>query len=330
MDKNKENKLEMVKIEFRKWNDLDIKTLTQISADARRIEGLGDFTNKQVEEYLKTMNERFPSEVMAIAIDRDKIVGWMGIERATGNIGEVGRWQPFVVSGENKGEIARLLISNIIDYAKSNEMTRVEVGFGGISEDNLDSFRMRCSWYELEGWYKLEDTNFMVRSLINGGLYEIKPPDGFELRPLLEFANDTIFDCYHIAFTKGDARWIHDMTEEQRKQEFEKDFDRSNQINGDASFAVLSDGDIVGFILVVSRSDEEEHLESLGVHPNFQGNGLGKFLLGKSIDVLTSQDVQNFTLGVDPVNTPAVRLYEQFGFKTVSRTARYSWKTNAG
>ena len=250
----------------------------------------------------------------------------MGIERTTDNMGEVGRWQPFISSRTNKREIARFLISNIIDYAKSNDITRIEVAFGEISEENLDTFSKRISWYEAEGWKKLEDTNFMVSNPVEFEQEEVQSPNGFDLHPLLEFDNDTIFECYHEAFTTGDARWIFDMTEEQRRQEFEKIFDRSHQINEDASFVILSEGSIAGFILIVTRSDEEEHLESIGIHPKFRGKGLGKTLLSKSIQVLRNQEAQNFTLGVDPVNTPAVGLYEQFGFETTSRIARYSWK----
>ena len=57
MVKNTENKLNGTKIEFQKWEDIDIKTLAHLSADIRRIEGLGDYTNEQVEEYLKTMSD---------------------------------------------------------------------------------------------------------------------------------------------------------------------------------------------------------------------------------------------------------------------------------
>lgn len=316
----------MTKIVLQKWEELDLGILADVSAKVRKSEGLGDYTSEQVEEHLKTMNQRFPIEVVVLAIEEDEIVGWSGIERVTENIGEVRRWHPFVISSMNKESTARRLISSIIDYAKSNEMTRIEVAFGGISEENLETFKTRCSWYEAEGWNKLEDTNFMVLGPISNGPKEIKPPEGFEIRPLLEFENDAIFECYHEAFITGDARWIYDMTEEQRKQEFDKNFDRSHQINEGASFAILSNRAIVGFILVVSRSDEEDHLESIGILPKFRWKGLGKTLLGKSIEALRKKEAQNLTLGVDPVNTPAVGLYEKFGFETTSRIARYSWK----
>jgi ribosomal protein S18 acetylase RimI-like enzyme len=299
-----------------------------VTAKARRSEGLGDYTSEQIEQYLKTLNDRFPIEAALLAIEEDMIVGWMGIERTTDNMGEVGRWQPFVSSDTNKQNIARSLISNIIDYAKSNDITRIEVAFGGISEDNIGTFKTKSSWYEAEGWKMLEDTNFMVSSLTSDGFKENKPLNGFEFSPLLEFDNDTIFDSYHEAFTTGHARWIYDMTKEQRRQEFEKNFDRSQKINEDASFAILAEEGLVGFILIVSRSDDEEHLEAMGIHPNFRGKGLGKTLLGKSIEVLRSQEAVRLTLGVDPVNIPAVKLYEQFGFDTISRTVRFSWNAS--
>ena len=328
MVKNTKNKLGKTGILLKKWEDLDIKTLAELSAEVRRLEGLGDYTTEQMEEYLKTMNERFPIEIAALAVVEDEIVGWMGIERVTDNIGEVGRWQPFVDSKTDKQNVAKLLVSKITDYAKSNDMTRVEVAFGGISEDNLDAFSARRAWYETEGWSKLEDTNFMVLGPIGDGSKESDPPEGFEIRPLKEFDNDAVFECYHEAFTTGDARWIYDMTEEQRRQEFDKIFDRSHQINEDASFAILAEKEIAGFILVVSRSDEEEHLESIGILPKYRRNGIGKTLIGQSIEALRKQEAQNLTLGVDPVNTPAVKLYKHFGFEIASRTARFSWKVH--
>ncbi|MFW9893211.1 MAG: GNAT family N-acetyltransferase [Candidatus Thorarchaeota archaeon] len=316
----------MVKIIQKKWDDLDIKALAEITADIRRIEGLGDYNVNQVEEYLRSMNERFPIEVGFLALDGEKIVGWMGIERSTDNIGEVGRWQPFVVSDNHEREIAQHLISRVNEYAKSSDITRMEVAFGGVSEENMKAFEARCRWYESQGWHNQEDTNFMVRSLDDWEVEDFRTPSEFELRPLLDFDNDAIFECYYNAFTTGEARWIHDMSRKEIKQEFEKKFNRSRNINGAASFAILSDDIIIGFSLVLSRSKEEEHLEAIGIHLDFRGTGLGKVLLKKTMNILQSQEVQNFSLGVDTVNVPAVNLYERFGFKTVSRTVRYAWK----
>lgn len=318
----------MVEIKKMKWEDLDIRALAEISAEVRKHEGLGDYTIDQAEDYLRNMNDRFPIEIALLAVENNQVQGWLGIERVTEQIGEIGRWQPFIVQETERNKIAKQLISQINNYAQENGVNRMEIGFGGLSESNLATYRQRQVWFENEGWNKLEDTNFMACSPSESESHAIELPNGFDLKPLLEFDNDAIFECYNEAFTTGDARWIFDMTKEQRREEFEKLFDRSGRINSDASFVCLFGDAIVGFILVVTRSEDEEHLESIGVHPKYRGKGLGKTMLGVSKETLRKRGAQNFTLGVDPVNIPAVKLYERFQFNTVSRIARYSWKTS--
>ncbi len=323
-----ETKRETTRIELQKWADIDIEALAELSVKVREQEGLGNYTVQQMEEHLNTMNERFPIEVVILAFHDEQLVGWIGIERVTKSIGNVGRWQPFVDMSTNRERVARLLISNVIDYAASNDMTRAEVGFGGISEENLAALETRRLWYEAEGWKEVEDTNFMVKHL-QEYVSKITPSNTeYKIRPMTDYENDKIFECYHDTFTTSDARWIYDMTKEQRRQEFDKIFDRSRNINQEASFVIESDRKIVGFILLVTRSDEEEHLEFMGVHPKYRLRGLAKNLLAESIKVLLSQNAQTLTLGVDPMNVPAVQLYEQFGFKLISRIVRFSWKVS--
>ena len=108
----------MVKIVLRKWEDLDIRQLAEMTRETRRYEGLGDYTVDQVEEYLKNMNERFPIESAIVASEDDRILGWMGIERVTEQIGEIGRWQPFVGQQPERNEVAQQLISAVNSYAQ--------------------------------------------------------------------------------------------------------------------------------------------------------------------------------------------------------------------
>lgn len=317
----------MVKIVIRKWEDMDIKQLAEMTQETRRYEGLGDYSVDQVEEYLRNMNERFPIESALVAIEDDQILGWMGIERVTEQIGEIGRWHPFVGQRPERNEVAQQLISTVNSYARENGIKRMEIGFGEVSETSLDTFKQRQVWYESEDWNKLEDDYFMVTNPMEyHQVQEPNIPDGFKLSPLSEVDKDKLFLCYHEAFMTGQALWIYDMTEEQRRQEFDKNFDASRPINEKASIVVETDEEVAGFILVLSRSEEEEHVESIGVHPSFRGRGLAKMMLWKVMEILRQTKSENLTLGVDSVNSPAVNLYERLGFETVSRTVRYSWK----
>ncbi|MHA2026941.1 MAG: GNAT family N-acetyltransferase [Candidatus Thorarchaeota archaeon] len=320
----------MVKIVIRKWEDMDIRQLAEMTRETRQYERLGDYTVDQVEEYLRNMNERFPIESALVAKKDKQILGWMGIERVTEQIGEIGRWQPFVGQQPERNEVAQQLISGVNRYARENGIKRMEIGFGDVSEANSDTFKQRQLWYESEDWSKLEDDYFMVTNPTEDHqVQEPTIPEGFKLRPLSEVDKDKLFLCYREAFMTGQALWIYDMTEEQRREEFDKNFSTSRPINNKASFAAEQNGEVAGFILVLSRSEEEEHVESFGVHPSFRGKGLAKMMLWKVIKVLRQTKSENLTLGVDSVNSPAISLYERFGFETVSRTIRYSWKDDA-
>lgn len=316
----------MAEIIRRKWIDLDIRQLAVMTSEVRRSEGLGNYTVDQVEEYLINMNERFPIEVAVLASKDDQILGWMGLERLTDEIAEIGRWHPFVSLGQKRGEVAQQIISEVNRYALKNGIKRMEIGFGEISEDNQIAFSNRQSWFEGAGWTHLEENLFMTVNPME--LQIIEPTElqkEFTLTPLKDSDFEKLFQCYYQAFMTGQAMWIYEMTEEQRKQEFDKNFNRSRPINEDASFVLEKDGDVVGFILVLSRTEVEEHIESIGVHPSNRRKGLAKFLLLRVIEVLQEKGAENLTLGVDSVNAPAIELYEKLGFQTISRTVRYSW-----
>ena len=311
---------------LQKWDELNTRHLAKITANIRTYEGIGDQTVDDVENFLNASNERYPLEIVLLLVEDQKILGWLGLERVTESMGEISRWHPFVVQETDRDIVAQQLISKVISYARDNGMSRMEVGFGGLSETNRSTYNKRQSWYESAEWHKLEDNSFMFINPTDIRIEEVGIPEGFKLRALLDVDNDKLFHCYHESFTTGQATWIYDMNEEQRRQEFEKLFDRSQHINGPASLIVEKKGKIVGFALVISRSSEEEHLESIGVHSSVRGKGLGKLLLSRIIQILCDQNADRLTLGVDPVNLPAVNLYEIIGFKLSSRTVTYSWK----
>jgi ribosomal protein S18 acetylase RimI-like enzyme len=318
-----------LKIELQKWKALNVRALAEMTSEVRRKEGLGDYTVDQVEEYLKRMNERFPIEIAVVALENGQLIGWMGLERMTDEIGEVGRWHPFVSQDPLREDVASQMISEVNRYALENGIRRMEIGFGEISENNRNAFSNRQSWYEAADWNRLEEDLFMAVNPMDRS--DTHPPNldvEFDLRPLVDVDVEKLFDCYHQSFMTGEAVWIYEMTEEQRRQEFDKNFDKSKPINKEASFVLEKDGEVAAFILVLSRTEEEEYIESFGVHPTHRGRGLAKFLLWKVIEVLRMKGAENLTLGVDSVNIPAVKLYEQYGFRSVSRTVRYSWKAD--
>ncbi|TFH04589.1 MAG: hypothetical protein E4H14_14430, partial [Candidatus Thorarchaeota archaeon] len=70
----------MVEISQRKWIDLDITALANLTKSVYIFEGLGEYSLEQIEQHLRTLNERFPFEVVFVAIHDGTLVGWVGVE----------------------------------------------------------------------------------------------------------------------------------------------------------------------------------------------------------------------------------------------------------
>jgi len=79
-------------------------------------------------------------------------------------------------------------------------------------------------------------------------------------------------------------------------------------------------GRVVGY-LICSRYDEAWHLMNIAVDPPDLRKGIAVAMLERML-VQAGEDAA-YTLEVRPSNTPAIALYERFGFKAVGTRRRY-------
>lgn len=74
----------------------------------------------------------------------------------------------------------------------------------------------------------------------------------------------------------------------------------------------------VGYLLAAPGQPHEQWIMSVLIAQSARGQGIGKQLLAFYLDQLSQQGVQcTVKLTVAPTNTPAIALYEQFGFEKV-------------
>jgi len=206
-------------------------------------------------------------------------------------------------------------------------MSRLVESFGDISDNSIASYNKRCSWLKSNNWSLVEDTFFMDKDA-SVEISEFSIPEGFSLHPLLEIDDDALYTCHYAAFTNSEAREFYGLSEDEKRQHFNKLYDRSQAINEDASFVLKYEGIIAGILLVISREDEE-YISIVAVHPSYRGKGLAKALLTKGIKELQSMGTETISIGVDVINTPAVDLYKKFGFKVRSRLSCHSWSADS-
>ena len=82
------------------------------------------------------------------------------------------------------------------------------------------------------------------------------------------------------------------------------------------------DGKIIAYAGAWVSFDQAEVMH-VAVDKNLRGQGVGTMLFGELIKAVKLRGAKSITLEVRPSNTPAIKLYESFGLKSVGRRKGY-------
>lgn len=119
----------------------------------------------------------------------------------------------------------------------------------------------------------------------------------------LELMKDTLYSDF-------DNFWSYNIL----KQELE---------NEKTTYVVAKENNkIVGFAGMLICIDEAT-LNNIVVKKSCRGRGIGGELLEALIELCADLNMKTFTLEVNTLNTPAIKLYEKFGFKNLGIRKKY-------
>jgi GNAT superfamily N-acetyltransferase/predicted GNAT family acetyltransferase len=93
------------------------------------------------------------------------------------------------------------------------------------------------------------------------------------------------------------------------------------------SLVVLQDGEPAG-IAMMARRGWSVRVALMGVIPEFQNQGVGRWLLGQIADAAKTNGDQTVFLEVIEQNPRAVHLYEACGYHSIRRLAGYDYQAN--
>jgi len=97
----------------------------------------------------------------------------------------------------------------------------------------------------------------------------------------------------------------------------------------EASFVVreASGGPPVGMVLTSTVAEGVGHTTQICVKPGHRGSGIGRFLMETSIQALKARHFHSLSLTVTALNSTAVKLYEDLGFRTIKNFAAGVWQS---
>ncbi len=98
----------------------------------------------------------------------------------------------------------------------------------------------------------------------------------------------------------------------------------------EASFVIPGNGrnELYGVVLTSVVAPRVAHTTQICLLPELQGRGWGRALLEASLRALRAQHFEGLSLTVTSANSPAVRLYESKGFRTLSTFSAAVWQAN--
>lgn len=163
-------------------------------------------------------------------------------------------------------------------------------------------------------------------------------PDGeenFLLR--VGFKRNVVRDQYLMKFTE-DIQWPSDVTIAEDLEEVKA---AANLFNGafdpysgdyipetdysrlleDKSILVVKDGDKVVGAIHCEEASKQFWIRHVCVAPDQQGKGFGNKLVSAYLACGHGKGLQRFALWVQRQNTPAVKLYEKYGFKFTNKSS---------
>lgn len=86
--------------------------------------------------------------------------------------------------------------------------------------------------------------------------------------------------------------------------------------------AITIDNHLIGYGCFWAIVDEA-HITIIGIHPDYQRQGLGKLILLALLDRACQREMKHATLEVRISNRSAISLYEKFQFKVAGQRKKY-------
>lgn len=143
-------------------------------------------------------------------------------------------------------------------------------------------------------------------------------PKGFEAKPLKSASEDELYECYCAAFQAGDAAFFFEQSATERREYFETlELDQARE---NPASVLITRGDVVaGFTYVIPYGEGNRHISCMVVHPDYQRQGLGAFMVQYAKAKVADQGCRSITLDTD-TKMGAFQLYRKYGFEIITDT----------
>lgn len=310
-----------MKMSIHKWNEIDFQELAAVMYAAKQLELQREDIKLLVNTFQKWKYDEPP--VVICARSDETLIGWLVLHITNSTVAEINPGpfggHPLVLPGEE--EVRSSLVEEAINYALMKGIEKIDLT---IAMEETDEFKQHESWYTACGF---EPFYFCMKCTFSEHEYaDVKIPAGVEISQTREVKKEDLYYCYYDAFSGGEAQFFFDQTEVERWGFF-TELAPAEAVNEECSLVLMKDQQVIGFTYVLNYGREGNgHLNLICIHPDFQGQGLGRILLQLTMKK-AAQQYKTMTLYTE-ADTNALELYKKCGFKKGGGSITYIYRVN--
>ena len=285
------------------------------------------FYGSDLERVVRSIEQNFDdtsTEVITAETATD-LVGLLVVHFEQPKLAELNPWflggLPLISSSLENSDLKADLVRLALETAEKKGVTRVEVLYSRECHNPEV-----ISLFEGQGMQLIEELAHLRRPLdqLQSGTLEL--PESIQVGLLKDAQQEKLYQCWFETFENGLDRSILSKTEEERRLQFNDDFDLSDPTDVHTSIVIKEKEDVIGFALVKrTHGPNNGHLWEFGVHPEHRRKGLGKLMLSIIREKLLEEGLESMSLNVDVANNPAYDLYKSFGLQYDRGWVSYAW-----
>ncbi|NHK31506.1 MAG: GNAT family N-acetyltransferase [Asgard group archaeon] len=282
----------------------------------QRVEELGRELNTEEKDKAERQIEWLITSYLTmnfLAFEDKELVGWLGICEAYPPTILIWEYHPIIKTSDNKEQIAKELLLKSFEYAKKKKITNTRT-FVDVPEERKKKYQELEQVFLQTGMKQTHTVLCMENKLSVDKLKGIELNSEYHIEAASTQTDEALKKCYDSIFAKALDNFTNSLDEEERKY---WNTPKSRNFN-DASIVIMKEKEIVALILAVDYGDYME-LGPIGVVPGQRGKKLGKVLMEECLSRLIKMKKFDSYLEVDITNTPAINLYESYGFREVSK-----------
>lgn len=317
-----------MRISVRSWDSVDLGELAELTYAIKRDEMELDSV-RAIPAIIDWLRDRFAQQARhaVLACSGRDLLGWLMLVVQNPARVEINPWllggHPLVAPDQDPIAVGARLLHEAITWAGEAGSDCVEFSVEQVPGAGPAELEAQTAWYGSLGFHIREQHVGLLHKLTEQDRFSPVMLPGFELRRVEQVDQDALYRCYYDAFNAGKSHSFLDQSERERRAHFDT-FGVTYGIVEETSAALLRGGRIVGFTYVMPVTETHVHLDWMGIHPDYQRQGLARFLLQFVVSGAATKGVQTMSLSYDVENTPALELYRSCGWQEMDKGLTYA------